>query len=89
MLLENSRAHIQHKSPKFNHFFVIIKALTSSSRVVTVIPPTILIPVVIGAAAELLASELPAQELMVAGDGANHFSGYQFSVKVNVKKAIA
>jgi hypothetical protein len=24
-----------------------------------------------------------------AGDAANHFSGYQFSVKVNVKKAIA
>ncbi|MBD2129586.1 hypothetical protein NDI39_08065 [Microcoleus sp. ZQ-A2] len=39
---------------------------------------------VIGAAAELLASELP-----VAGDATNHVSGYQFSVKVNVKKAIA
>jgi hypothetical protein len=62
--------------------------------VVAVIPLTILIPVVIGAAAELLASELPAQELSarelpVAGDAVNHFSGYQFSVKVNVKKAIA
>jgi hypothetical protein len=53
-----------------------------------------LIPVVIGAAAELLASELPAgelsaQELLVAGDAANHLSGYQSSVKVNVKNAIA
>ena len=62
--------------------------------VVAVIPHTILIPVVIGAAAELLALELPArelsaQELLVAGDDANHFTGYQFSVKVNVKKAIA
>ena len=67
--------------------------------VVAVIPPIILIPVVIAAAVELLALELPArelsaqelsaQELLEAGDGANHFSGYQFSVKVNVKKAIA
>jgi hypothetical protein len=59
--------------------------------VVAVIPPIILIPVVIAAAVELLALELPArelsaQELLVAGDDANHFSGYQFSVKVNVKK---
>ena len=65
-----------------------------AALMVAVIPPTLLIPVVIGAAAELLASELPArelsaQELLVAGDDANHFSGYQFSVKVNVKKAIA
>lgn len=65
-----------------------------AALVVTVTPLTLLIPVVIGAAAELLASELlarelSAQELLVAGDGANHFSGYQFSVKVNVKKAIA
>jgi hypothetical protein len=65
-----------------------------AALVVSVIPPTILIPVVIGAAAELLASELPArelseQELPVAGDAANHFSGYRCSVKVNVKNAIA
>jgi hypothetical protein len=33
--------------------------------------------------------ELSAQELPVAEDAANHVSGYQFSVKVNVKKAIA